>query len=59
MEDTSEIVCPYCFERVEIYVDPETRGELIRDCDVCCRPWSVRVERGEAGELWVSADRAQ
>lgn len=53
------VVCPYCFETLEVYVDPESRGELIRDCDVCCRPWRLYVARSEDGDLLLQADRAQ
>ncbi|MCZ6806165.1 MAG: CPXCG motif-containing cysteine-rich protein [Deltaproteobacteria bacterium] len=59
MDDTSEVICPYCFERVEIYVDPETQGELVQDCDVCCRPWALHIARTEDGELLILAVRAQ
>ncbi len=59
MDDTSEVICPYCFERVEIYVDPETRGELVQDCDVCCRPLALFIARTEDGELSIRAVRAQ
>lgn len=57
--DTAEVICPYCFERVEVDVDPETRGSLIQDCDVCCRPWALFIGRTEDGELSIRADRAQ
>jgi len=46
MDDTALLTCPYCFEKVEVYIDPQSEGELIRDCDVCCRPWSLQVSRG-------------
>jgi len=59
MDDTALLTCPYCFEAVEVYVDPQSGGELIRDCDVCCRPWSLQVSRGVDGELFVQANRAQ
>jgi hypothetical protein len=59
VDDTSEVICPYCFERVEIYVDPETQGELVQDCDVCCRPWALRIARTEDGELSIQAVRVQ
>jgi len=59
MDDTVQVTCPYCFESLELYVDPETSGEMVQDCDVCCRPWSVRVSRGEDGQLAVWVDRAQ
>jgi hypothetical protein len=59
MNDTIELTCPYCFEKVEVYVDPETEGELIQDCDVCCRPWVLRVTRDADGDPTVQASRAQ
>lgn len=59
MSDTALITCPWCYEEVEVYVDPGTRGTLIEDCEVCCRPWEVRVERDErTGELSVMVARA-
>lgn len=35
--------CPYCRERVELVVDPDTVGTYVEDCSVCCRPWTVHV----------------
>jgi len=52
--DWVEIVCPYCGEAVEILLDPETRGELVHDCEVCCRPWQLRVERDAEGRASVT-----
>jgi hypothetical protein len=57
-EDTAEVLCPYCSEVVELYVDPETDGSFVEDCSVCCRPWIVTVHR-EGGELAVSVDRQE
>lgn len=56
---TTEVQCPYCLEWIELWVDPETRGAMVQDCDVCCRPWNVHVDRDEEGELQVSVSRAQ
>jgi hypothetical protein len=58
MEDVAVVQCPYCFESLELYVDPETEGSFVQDCDVCCRPWQVAVWR-EAGELAIVVERAQ
>ena len=55
MEDLFVVTCPYCGEQVEIYVEPDTRGLLVQDCEVCCNPWRVRVSgRGEnrSIEVW-------
>jgi len=59
MNDTVEITCPYCFESVEVYVDPENQGELVQDCDVCCRPWTLHISRDPDGNPLVIAGRAQ
>lgn len=56
MEKT--ICCPYCFELVTIWLDPSDLGELVIDCEVCCRPWLLVVSL-EGGELVVSVERAQ
>ena len=57
MEETFLVTCPYCGERVEIYVEPEMRGSFVQDCEVCCNPWRVRVWR-EDGERQVEVARA-
>jgi Cysteine-rich CPXCG len=50
--------CPYCRERVELVVDPDTVGQYVEDCAVCCRPWAVSVSE-EAGERQVEIQPAQ
>jgi hypothetical protein len=37
------VVCPYCGEEGEIYVEEDVRGSFVQDCEVCCNPWLVRV----------------
>ena len=59
MEDTVQLGCPYCFESIEVYIDPRSEGELIRDCDLCFRPWLFQVARGFDGRLPVRVSRAQ
>lgn len=59
MFDEVSIVCPYCFETVEILLDPHTRGELVRDCEVCCNPWTLNVLRDREGHPEVRVDRLQ
>ena len=57
MPDEFLITCPYCGEEVEIYLEPETRGTLIQDCEVCCNPWRVHVS-GRDEERVVDVTRA-
>ena len=58
VEDMKRVRCPYCREWVELYVDPDTRGTLVEDCAVCCRPWAVVVER-DGARMRVHVSRAQ
>jgi hypothetical protein len=41
--DRFPVVCPYCGEQTEIYLEPDVQGTLVQDCEVCCRPWQVSV----------------
>lgn len=43
--DEVTVRCPYCGEAVELLLDPMVEGELVQDCEVCCRPWSVVIDR--------------
>jgi hypothetical protein len=57
MSDSFVVSCPYCGEEIELYLEPDTRGDLVQDCEVCCNPWLVRV-REENGERDVIVSRA-
>ena len=48
LADGAMVGCPYCGEEVEIIVDAGGGGvqEYVEDCEVCCRPLSVRVSIG-------------
>lgn len=52
------VMCPYCGEMVDIALDPGSgpRQEYVEDCQVCCRPWQVRVTYGPDGEATVEAE---
>ena len=56
MEETAHVQCPYCRERVDLYVDPDTTGVYVEDCAVCCNPWQVEVDRS-SGRLRVRVTR--
>ncbi|MDQ3211494.1 MAG: CPXCG motif-containing cysteine-rich protein [Acidobacteriota bacterium] len=57
MDELFAVTCPYCGEQGEIYVEPDTSGGFVQDCEVCCNPWMVRVTQ-EDGERWVTIGRA-
>jgi prolyl-tRNA synthetase len=52
------VTCPWCFETLELEVEPDEHGEMVQDCDICCRPWRVVVTRDPEGEISVTVDRA-
>ena len=55
MSDQFFVICPYCGEEVEIYLEPDVGGTLVQDCEVCCNPWRLRVYgSGEDREVDVS-----
>ena len=57
--DSAAVTCPYCAEDLELHVDPDVSGSYVQDCEVCCNPWQITVERDEDGALSVVVDRAQ
>ena len=57
VEDETWVICPHCLQRQMLYVDPSTEGDMVQDCDVCCHPWTVHVERDERGQPTVTIDR--
>lgn len=57
-EVQQEVQCPYCGEWIQLWLDPTDLGELTMDCEVCCRPWVVRVWR-DGESLGVDVDREQ
>lgn len=48
--NTIELVCPYCWEPIEVPADPGG-GELVEDCPVCCQPIRLRIRVDERGEV--------
>ena len=56
LSEAAWVSCPYCGEGVEVLVDPgggEVQ-EYVEDCEVCCRPWQVRVILDGEGMASVS-----
>ncbi|HTH69471.1 MAG TPA: CPXCG motif-containing cysteine-rich protein [Rhodanobacter sp.] len=56
MLDSHHIDCPYCGETIEILIDTSIRSQqYIEDCQVCCRPITLRVEIDADGAVQVHA----
>ena len=42
--DSVLIQCPYCWETLDVSVDPSVpEQEYVEDCQVCCQPILLRV----------------
>lgn len=54
------VLCPYCGALAEIALDPGSGSEqeYVEDCEVCCRPWLVRVHYSADGSADVSVEAA-
>ena len=57
MDEQFFVICPYCGEEVEIYLEPDVRGTFVQDCEVCCNPWRLRII-SDYGERWLDVQRA-
>jgi len=57
-ETEATVTCPYCGEVNEIGLDPGggAHQEYVEDCQVCCRPWQVRVEYLPDGSATVELE---
>jgi Cysteine-rich CPXCG len=56
-----QVECPFCGEPGSVEIEPTDfePGEhvLVQDCEVCCRPWTVRVQMDPNGTITVNAER--
>lgn len=61
MEDETVVICPYCGQPNEIALDwgGASHQEYEEDCQVCCRPWLVKVTLNRSGDSEVSVDRLE
>jgi hypothetical protein len=55
---TAIVLCPYCGEAVTILLDPGGGPDqkYVEDCEVCCRPWQVRVRYPAGGGASVQLE---
>jgi hypothetical protein len=51
LDTEAEVTCPHCGETITIALDPAggRAQDYVEDCEVCCRPWRVRVWYDAAG----------
>jgi hypothetical protein len=46
------VTCPYCGEESEIAIEPDLRGTFVQDCEICCKPWQVRIVSSSRAASW-------
>ncbi len=52
MLEYTAIICPYCWEQIEVPLETEPGNhEFVEDCPVCCQPILMHVTVGLDGEL--------
>ncbi len=49
IDEDFTVQCPYCGEHVNLYLEADVQGDLIQDCEVCCRPWVIQVVHNQNG----------
>ena len=49
MGESVVVQCPWCGEAIEVWVEPDSDGTTIQDCDVCCRPCELVIRTAEGG----------
>jgi hypothetical protein len=51
MECSESVACPFCGQAFELLIDTSVPSQhFVTDCEVCCRPFTVRAEC-EPGEI--------
>ena len=48
-EDLIQAQCPYCGSWQALVLDPGSAGQMVEDCEVCCKPWEMTVVRSRSG----------
>jgi len=55
--ETKWIQCPYCWESIEIVIDPSAESQnYVEDCFVCCRPIELNIDIDYEGDILVRAE---
>lgn len=60
LQTEAEVICPYCGETVTLELDAGSgeAQEYVEDCEVCCRPWQVRVHFDATGAAEVTLEES-
>jgi len=54
MQTEKVVQCPYCWENIDVLIDPSVdEQEYIEDCQVCCRPIQFKVTVDYEGDVLV------
>lgn len=54
MQDTCDVVCPYCGETISLALDASAGSQrYIEDCHVCCQPITVVLQVDADGDMRV------
>ena len=58
MDNDFEFECPYCGEPNAAIVDEVPKGgvEMTQDCEVCCKPILLKIEKDSEGGIFLTAE---
>jgi len=61
LETEADVTCPHCGETLTIALDPAggLSQDYVQDCEVCCRPWRVRLSYDATGAANVEVQPAE
>lgn len=56
MLDAIRIQCPFCLQKQEIYLEPDSGNsqDLVIDCQVCCHPMDIHVFWSEEKQKFIA-----
>ena len=57
--EEQSFACPYCWAVVTPPLEADLEGELVWDCEVCCRPWLIGITVQLDGTREITVERAQ
>jgi hypothetical protein len=57
MQVSEPVTCPFCGQSFDLAIDTSAGPHfLVTDCEICCRPFSVRIDCEPGEVLSVEVD---
>jgi hypothetical protein len=56
-DELVSVQCPCCGAWQALVLDPDSSGEMVQDCEICCEPWQMSVFRSRSGAVTIRLER--